>query len=175
MEEILKDIEGYEGLYQVSNLGRVKSSRRKGSEIDKILKGSIDRDGYVIVTLCNCGVEKKTRVHRLVAMAFILNLNIKPQVNHIDGIKTNNCINNLEWVTSYENMKHARDKGLVLHNSLRKRKETLSLIDTSTGIIYSSIKEASKIYLISRSHLSHMLNGTRTNKTNLQFYNPTKQ
>lgn len=168
MEEIWKDVEGYEELYQVSSLGRVKSSRRKGSEIDKILKGSIDKDGYVIVTLCNYGVEKKIRVHRLVAKAFILNLETKPQVNHIDGIKTNNCVNNLEWATSYENVKHARDKGLMMHNSLRKRNKTRSLIDKSTGIIYSSIKEASKIYSISRSHLSHMLNGSRTNRTNLQ-------
>ena len=95
MQEIWKDIEGYEGLYQVSNLGRVRSLPRRTTK-GKILKTFIDYAGYEIVTLCNTNKKNprcKFRAHRLVAQAFITNPNEFPQVNHIDGNKLNNCSN----------------------------------------------------------------------------------
>lgn len=94
MEEIWKDIEGYEGLYQVSNMGRVRSLKYKKERILKPRKQS----GYYRVSLYN---DKKYEysIHRLVANAFIPNPDNLPQVNHKDENRTNNCINNLEWCT----------------------------------------------------------------------------
>ena len=92
-EEVWKDVKGFEGLYQISSLGQVKSLRR-----NKILKPKKHRCGYLIVDLCNNG-EKTRYIHRLVAEAFIPNPNNLPQVNHIDENKKNNSVNNLEWCT----------------------------------------------------------------------------
>ncbi len=102
MKEIWKDIEGYEGLYQISNLGNVKSLKN-----NIILKPSKNSKGYLQVFLWKNGSGKLLRIHRLVAKAFIPNFDDKPQVNHIDGNKQNNRVNNLEWVTNSENQKHA--------------------------------------------------------------------
>lgn len=111
MGEIWKDIEGYEGLYQVSNLGRVKSFKRKGCRQDRILKCGISPRGYHQVTLSN-GIQEATQVHRLIALHFIPNPENKRTVNHINGIKTDNRIENLEWCTYQENNLHAYKTGL---------------------------------------------------------------
>ena len=112
--EIWKDIEGYEGLYQVSTCGNVKSLpkvRRNGTgtyiQKEKLLKPSNTSTGYKKVELCKDGKRKSFKVHRLVAQAFIPNPENKREVNHIDGNKHNNNVNNLEWVTSSENKLHA--------------------------------------------------------------------
>ena len=99
MIEEWKDIEGYEGLYQVSNLGRVKSlERTRTIRIhEKILSlSSIDAYGYNVVCLSKDGVQKSLTIHRLVGCAFIPNPNNYPCINHSDEIKTNNKSNNLE-------------------------------------------------------------------------------
>lgn len=113
MEEVWKDISGYEGLYQVSNLGRVKSLKQWNGHktIDKehILKCYFkENKGYVskIVSLSKNGERKEYRVHRLVAEAFIENKDNKPFINHIDGNSTNNIVTNLEWCTPKENVVH---------------------------------------------------------------------
>lgn len=100
MQEIWKDIVGYEGLYQVSNMGRVRSLKR-----NIILKPTSDMNGkgYYFVNLKR-GNPKK--IHRLVAKAFIPNPDNKPEVNHIDGNTKNNKIDNLEWCTHQENCVH---------------------------------------------------------------------
>ena len=100
MEEIWRDIDGYEGLYQVSNKGRVKSLKY-GKE--RILRPGWKTGGYLFVILCKNGNQSKQRIHRLVAQAFIPNPNNKPQVNHLDENKKNNCVDNLEWATAKEN------------------------------------------------------------------------
>lgn len=97
IEEIWKDIPGYENIYWISNKGRVKSK-------NKILKLSVHRDGYMKAGLCVNGKVRTYQVHRLVALAFIPNPNNLPQINHKDENKTNNCVGNLEWCTMEYNI-----------------------------------------------------------------------
>lgn len=87
--------------YSVSNKGNVKNNKT-----GRILKHHKDKDGYCIVCLYNEGVKKLMKIHRLVAIEFIPNLSNKPTVNHIDGNKSNNCVENLEWNTHSENERH---------------------------------------------------------------------
>lgn len=124
MREVWKPIEGYEGLYEVSNFGRIKSLRRDVAIPNQRL-GTVgyrtyperikpcvkNRYGYYQVTLSKEAKSRTFRVHRLVALAFIPNPDNKPYINHIDGNKKNNRIENLEWCTASENNWHA---GLVL-------------------------------------------------------------
>ena len=117
--EIFKDVIGYEGFYQISNLGNVKSLSRtilkngkhpfKSKE--KIIKNRINN--YCYVTLCKNNTYKNFYVHRLVASAFINNTKNKNSVNHINGIKTDNRFENLEWCTYKENIQHAILIGLI--------------------------------------------------------------
>ena len=113
--EVWEDIKGYEGRYQVSNMGRVKSSERtaagKNGSIrqlkERILMPWTDHNGYLQVTLYKAsGKKKKFLVHRLVCEAFLENPENKPCVNHIDENKTNNVASNLEWCTVKENINH---------------------------------------------------------------------
>lgn len=120
--EIWKDVVGYEDSYEISNLGNCRSKDRKifmdcygGYEREfkgQVLKTNKLRNGYLRFTLMDKGVTKRFSVHRLVALNFIPNPENKPQVNHIDGNKENNHVDNLEWCTSSENHKHAHRIGL---------------------------------------------------------------
>lgn len=110
-----KDIEGYEGFYQVNELGEIKSlarNHRYGIKHDRILKGRKDKDGYLRVQLIANGKRKDARIHRLVANAFIPNPNNKPTVNHKNGIVNDNNVNNLEWATYSEQNYHLYELGL---------------------------------------------------------------
>lgn len=97
IKEIWKSITDYEGLYEVSNLGRVKSLGNNKSRKEKILKPAKDRKGYLYVILCRNGKVKNFKVHRLVAEAFLPNPEGFPEVNHKDEDKTNNQVENLEF------------------------------------------------------------------------------
>ena len=103
MSEEWRDVVGYEGLYQVSNQGRVKSFKWNK---ERFLKPSMDKDGYLLVTLCAGGKRKTLKVHRLVCEAFHENPDNKPQVNHINEDKTDNRACNLEWCTCKQNVNH---------------------------------------------------------------------
>jgi hypothetical protein len=160
MEEIWKEIKGYEGLYQVSNLGRVKSLS-KVKELyngglyntkDKILTPRIS-NGYISVSLHkhNKGITKL--IHRLVAEAFIPNPEGKPQVNHIDGNKTNNILSNLEWNTRSENIQHAFNTSLKIsqkgevHGAAKLIEQDILIIRSSN----LSSKELAITYRVSHS------------------------
>lgn len=108
MQEKWEHIAGYED-YLVSNFGRVKSLK-KGSEV--ILSLWTDTDGYLCINLWKDGKGQFFRVHRLVAAAFLDNKDNLPEVNHKDGDKTNNFVENLEWVTRLQNVRHSFDTGL---------------------------------------------------------------
>lgn len=114
--EIWKPIVGYEGLYEISNYGNIRSMPRVIMRKDgkpyavktiKVLKPCYDKDGYLRIELNNNGVAKKYYVHRLVANSFIPNNSNKSQVNHKNAVKDDNSIENLEWVTNQENRDHA--------------------------------------------------------------------
>lgn len=127
MKEIWKDIKGYEGYYQVSNFGRVKRLARKTTRNngksenanytlkERIKKPQIQTQGYLHVVLYKDGFCKTCRLNRLVAEAFVENPESKKEVNHKDGNKLNNNADNLEWVTSSENIRHAYKKGIIKH------------------------------------------------------------
>ena len=106
-------IEGYEGLYEVSTHGNVKSLKRKFVPEDSLLTKHATNRGYEIVHLRLNGKQNSKLVHRLVAQAFVSNPEDKKEVNNKDGIKTNNYMENLEWVSSSENHKHAYENGLM--------------------------------------------------------------
>lgn len=131
--EIWKNIEGFEN-YDVSNYGNIRGlpiTTRFGTAIKKyplrFVKKWSDKKGYLYVTLKSNGLKKNLLVHRLVCLAFIENKHKKPQVNHINGIKSDNNINNLEWCTAKENLKHAVDNGLNLNYGIHNYNSRLSL------------------------------------------------
>ena len=127
--EVWKPIAGYEGLYEVSNYGRVRRVFRYSRPYITLCKPKITRDGYFESTLVKDSKPKFIRTHRLVAQAFCDNPDGKREVNHIDGDKLNNFSGNLEWCTSSENQKHAYKLGLqkVSGGAISNRKRLLAV------------------------------------------------
>lgn len=121
MEEIWKPVVGYEGWYEVSNLGRVKSIDRiiinsfgvSKTYYGKILKQSLERHGYVTVVLSKNSIFKRCAIHRLVALAFLPNPQNLPQVNHKDECKNNNNVENLEWCSCSYNVQYGSMKNRI--------------------------------------------------------------
>lgn len=168
MVEVWKDIPGYEGLYQVSDLGRIKSLERfvngksgvrKVSE--KIVSVAVKNNGYLQVKLHRKGERKFFGVHRLVAMVFVENFNNLPQVNHIDGNKKNNRADNLEWCTPSENQKHAVINGLhgARKQINKKNSKPVFQYDGDMNLIrrYPSISEAERQTGIPEGNISQSI------------------
>lgn len=167
-EEIWKDIVGWEGLYQVSNLGRIKSLSRVVKVVghnhsearisEKILKSVIRKLGYEMVTICKVNIHKHKQVHRVVAEVFIPNPDNKPNINHIDCNPLNNKVENLEWCTQKENREHAKKMGRVPWGqshfkakitqddaiAIKNSAERTSILANQYGISMSSIGDIRK-------------------------------
>ena len=151
MEE-WKDIKGYEELYQISSLGRVKSLKNnRGNYREKILSNIPNKNGYIIVQLKKNGTSKPFSVHRLVAQAFIPNPNNYPQVNHKDENKENNRVDNLEWCTAKYNSNYGTKIKRVSEANKGKYKgskhpRARKILCVTTGKKFNCIKEAAEYY-----------------------------
>lgn len=177
MEEVWMDIEGFEGFYQVSNMGQVKSIPRiikrdyrgNAKRNGKLLKQSKTRKGYLRITMqCN-GVKKQVSVHTIVAKAFIPNTNNYPQVNHKNGDKTKNNALNLEWCTNSMNTQHAYDTGLIIsnrgvncHNSRFTESDILNIRDLHFNKQMKGA-EIARIYGVVKSTIYFILKGETWN------------
>lgn len=175
MEEIWKEVKGYEGLYEISSIGNIRSlDKYVNSGIKnnpkRFIKGCVlktfsDKDGYLYTGLTKDRKKRMLRIHRLVCDAFHDNPENKPQVNHIDGIKDNNFYQNLEWSTLSENRQHAYDTGLQNGLSRRGRKCNFTKLSKDTVISIRSEYKKGKIkqkdlaakYGVSQSAISSIL------------------
>ena len=149
MTETWKAIPGYEGLYEVSDLGRVRSLDYNRTRKTKIMKTRNDGRGYLQVQFYKDGISKKMKVHRLVADAFIPNPNNLETVNHKDEDKTNNTVSNLEWMSREDNNIYSKARQVQMLN-----KQTGELL-----AIFPSTHEAERVTGIYHSHISKCCNG----------------
>lgn len=154
MEE-WRDIIGYEGIYQISNLGRVKSLNYNNTGKEGLRELDDDKYGYKVINLYKNGKGKRYSVHRLVAIAFIPNPNNLPQVNHINEIKNDNRVENLEWCTNEYNHNY----GTRNKRSGESKSKKVKCI--TTGEIFRSSTEGSKKYKISPSLIRRCCRGIR--------------
>ena len=146
-----KDIEGYNGLYQISNLGKIKSFRKSSkckSNNGYIINPGVDNNGYLVCVLNNNGNRKTYKIHRLVALAFIPNPNNYSDVNHKDENKSNNRIDNLEWMSHKNNMNYGTLKERI--RTYHKTKHVLQYsLDGQLIKEWISISEPAKLLKIS--------------------------
>ena len=171
-QEIWKEVPQYED-YLVSTFGNIKN--KKGN----LLKKNLVEKGYFHITLYKNGIPKTFKVHRIVAISFLDNKMNKKEVNHINGIKTDNRVDNLEWCTRTENNRHAIENGLLKFSkgegnywfgklrgdSSRKK----IVIDLETGIFYDCVKDAAEAKSISYNQLKNRLRGITFNNTSLRY------
>ena len=178
-EEEWRAIPGYEGYYEVSSLGNVRS-------LDKEIKANLVNNeyvnrpgrllkqkevkGYKTVSLCVDYEATTWRVHRLVAMAFIPNPDSKPQVNHIDGNPSNNCVSNLEWCTAKENQWHRRN---ILNKTSNGRETPVRCVEL--GWCFPTIQGAADWLGLQKSHICHCLKGDRDTTGGYHFEPCTKE
>lgn len=157
--EVWKDIKGYEGLYKISNTGKIKSYHTRGNHQkvgkEHYITPSKTTTGYYKVELMKEHKRRGYKLHRLIALAFIPNPLNKPYINHIDGNKLNNSLSNLEWCTQKENVNHAYNAGLIpknaiskeeLHNLYMIKRKSISEISAITHVGYNRVKEYMKLY-----------------------------
>ena len=161
------------GLYQVSNLGNVRSlNYNKAKKIQHLKKVVINKRGYLAVGLSKNGIFKIKTVHRLVAETFISNPNNLPQVNHIDGNKMNNSITNLEWCTKNENQNHAVRTGLMQRGQNRPsakltEKQVLEIYKLK-GVLKG--QDIANKYGVSKNTINCILRGSKWSYLYKQYF-----
>jgi hypothetical protein len=201
MIEIWKDIPNYEGIYQISNLSNIKSqhfNKIRNQKPGHLLKVGLLRNGYIRICLRDDnGIPTYYSLHRIVAQVFIPNPENKKEINHINGIKSDNRLENLEWCTRSENMIHAVKTGL--HTSKGPPKGTLpwctgknlseehklniakvklgksttkakKIIDTNSNIIYANVNDACLVVNLRPGALYARLTNKVKNDTNMRYY-----
>lgn len=157
MSEIWKDIEGYEGKYQVSNLGRVKSLNYKRTGKERVIRLNFNNGGYLLVDLWKNGKGKKYTIHRLVAQAFISNPCNKPCVDHINTIQTDNRVENLRWVSYKENSNNVLTKEHISISLIGNQHLSKKVICENT--IYDSLTQCAEHYKVNASTMCNWLAG----------------
>ena len=170
------NVVGYEGLYMVSNMGRIKSVKF-GKE--NMLRQSFNTWGYLMVGICRNGISVTKSVHRLVAAHFLPNPENKPQINHKNGVKTDNKVTEIEWVTNKENSAHAWSTGLIrvteaqvikMRNAKKGKTHLGKLVlNLQTGVYYDSVKDAAFSLGLKRTTLGNMLVGRNKNRTSFIY------
>ena len=169
MEEIWKDIKGYENLYQISNLGNVKSLNYRCTKKEKLLKLCKDSDGYLNVNLCKDGKSKTMKVHRLVAEAFLDNPYNLPQVNHINECKTDNRVENLEFCDNRYNINYGTRNERVSIAVSKANKNNIKLskkvICVETNIVYPSTRDIERQLGFYHNNISNCCKGKYGYKT----------
>lgn len=172
LKEVWEPIENYSN-YEVSNIGNVRSLRNNKTGLPKIIKKCTCKQGYSTLNLSKNGKCALFKVHRLVALTFMPNPENKKEVNHINGIKTDNRIENLEWNTRHENMQHAFDNGLNKIYDHQKvaisKAHAKKVIDIVTAEIFDTMRLAAKNIGINKITLQSYLCGRNPNKTNLKY------
>ena len=173
--EIWKPIEGFEGYYQISNMGRVKSlertvrnSRGCRTVAERILNPQSNSKGYLYVNLYKDGKMKRCRVNRLVAQAFLPNPDNLPCINHKDENKQNNCMDNLEWCSRSYNLTY-NDRAKKVSE---KNKKPIYSINKVSGLImyWNSAKEASRVLGIAPQSISNCLKGRHKSIKGYTFF-----
>lgn len=162
MEE-WRPVEGYEGYYEVSNTGRVRSLNYNHTGKPRDLKPKIDRYGYKVVHIHRGKTHKHLTVHRLVAIAFLPRRDGCNQVNHIDCNKQNNHVDNLEWCSNLENMQHADRNGLMknlrLASKNRRKAVMLRRIVDGKTFKFESLTKAGEFLGLMAHRVSYVANG----------------
>ncbi len=162
MERTWSKIDGFYN-YSVSNDGLIRNDKR-----NQVKAQRVNKDGYSVTDIYRDGERFTYRVHRIVANEFLDNPENKEEVNHIDGDKTNNNVDNLEWVTKSENMKHAYDTGLCLHHAsygmLGKKnpnggRHGIPIMVVETGEVFESIADCAEALGISDRRICDVLKG----------------
>lgn len=166
-QEEWRDIKGFEGLYQVSSMGNVKSLERQvrantcgiRTLREKILSDCMNKSGYNLVVLCKNGKRINKMIHRLVAEAFIPNPNNGSEVNHKDENKSNNCVSNLEWCDRIYNANY----GTGVERCAKKKWKPIEMMDNAHNVLklFNSALEAERETGINRKNISSVCLGKR--------------
>lgn len=175
--ETWKPLVGYEGYYSVSDLGRVRSESREITKTNgstylaqkRILVTYKNKKGYLTCCISKGGSNTAPLVHRLEAISFLPNPDKLPEVNHINGIKEDNRLVNLEWCSGKQNVTHAIRIGLIKPRLGKDSAHKKAVINTLTKEVFHTLKEAAESVNISPENLSNKLNLRAKNNTNLKF------
>ena len=166
MLEMWKWVKGYEGLYMISNFGRLKSFYKE----EKILKAQVTNDGYEILALTKNHITKRTGAHRLVCQAFVDNPHNFPEVNHIDENKRNNRVDNLEWCTREYNDNFGTGKARnIQSNRLKNGRSIYVICKDGTDYFFESVREACLELNLDRGALFACLRGDQNTQKGYRF------